>query len=374
MSVQIIGSSFKSPLAKELPVNGWEPAVFVTYEGSQVYSPIPYLAYAAAALVARALGLSWLETLYLLRFVGLLVAAAMITYAVAITPVLKWAFFCIAMLPTAVYQRSVISIDGVILGATLVVIALCLTAVIEPGRVLLRGFWITCCSLTKPPQVAFALLEAMHIPLLAWRTQWRSFLLVTVPGAALALVWAIIALLDISAWRAGLRSSFTSLGSVQNIEFLLGHPGTFASAVVITLNKESMQLWKQLIGVFGWLDTAMVPWSYSLISILLIVTFFEKIEMSPVIRMRLALLSLVTALVYCVGVFALFFISEMPSEGAQIFGLQGRYFIVVLPLMAMALSTILSWSIGRTAGLIAVISSFVSMAFISEALWRVHWQ
>jgi hypothetical protein len=66
---------FQAPLAKELPVNGSEPAIFVTYEGSQVYSPIPYLAYAAAALVARALGLSWLETLYLLRFVGLLVAA-----------------------------------------------------------------------------------------------------------------------------------------------------------------------------------------------------------------------------------------------------------------------------------------------------------
>jgi Predicted membrane protein (DUF2142) len=70
-----------------------------------------------------------------LRLTGLIVASAMIAYAIALTPFLKWAFVCVAMLPTAIYQRAVISIDGIVLGATLLVVALCLAAVLAPGDV-----------------------------------------------------------------------------------------------------------------------------------------------------------------------------------------------------------------------------------------------
>jgi uncharacterized membrane protein len=144
---EVFGAFF----VQERTTNETGPPLFLTYEGSQAYSPIPYVPYAAAAVVARVLGFSFLETLYLLRFVGLLVTSLMIAYAIAVTPFLKRTFLCIAMLPTALYQRSVISIDGVVLATTLIVIALCLAAVLNPGRLLLRSLWIILCSLTKPP-------------------------------------------------------------------------------------------------------------------------------------------------------------------------------------------------------------------------------
>ena len=103
---------FRTYFANDFRTGEGAPTLFVTYEGSQVYSPIAYTAYAAAALVAKTFELSFLWTLYLLRFTGLIVASAMVAYAIAVTPFLKWAFVCVAMLPTAIYQRAVISIDG----------------------------------------------------------------------------------------------------------------------------------------------------------------------------------------------------------------------------------------------------------------------
>jgi uncharacterized membrane protein len=345
--------------------------LFITYEGSQVYPPVPYIPYATAAFIARIFDLSFLWTLYLLRLTGLIVASAMIAYAIALTPFLKWAFVCVAMLPTALFQRAVISIDGIVLSATLLVVALCLAAVLAPGRLLFRCLWITFCSLTKPPQVAFALLEAMHISLVDWKTQWRSFLLMTIPGFALALAWSIGALLDIPPSQAGAGPSSAEFGLLRKLQFLLGHPGQFATAAVTTL--ASGEMWKQLIGVFGWLDTAMQDWTYPVLSALLLASFVDTSEFSRPVRIRIALVSFVTVVIYCVGVFAVFFMTETPTGADRIYGLQGRYFIVVVPVIAVTVSVLVNRSLGRGRSVVAIISSVASVVAMTEALWRVHW-
>jgi uncharacterized membrane protein len=362
---------FRAYFANDMAASEGTIPIFVTYEGSQVYSPVAYIPYATTAFVAQALDLSFLWTLYLLRVTGLIVSSAMIAYAIAITPFLKWTFVCVAMLPTAIYQRSAISIDGVVLAATLVVIGLCLAAVLAPGRLLLRGLWITLCSLTKPPQVAFALLEAMHIPLGGWRAQWRSFCLITVPGVVLALGWIVIALVDIPAWWAG--SAIGDLGALRKLQLLVMHPGQFAAAAITTLLDDSVRMWKQLIGLFGWLDTAMQNWAYPLISALLLASFIDNSEFSRPVRTRIALVALVTAIIFCVGVLVVFFVTETPLGSTRIHGLQGRYFIVIVPVAAVVISALLNRSLGRGRSWVAITSSVVSVAAMAEALWRVHW-
>src|SRR3546814_12698139 len=95
--------------------------------------------------------------MYLMRLAGLAAMTAVMAYAVAATPTLKWAFLFIAMLPTALYGRSVISADGGTLAYTMVVTALCLKAAVRPvdgGRVGERAVWMTLSILSKPPQLA----------------------------------------------------------------------------------------------------------------------------------------------------------------------------------------------------------------------------
>ena len=71
--------------------------------------------------------------LFLMRLFGLVAFTAAAAYAITVTPVLKWAFVLIALLPVAIYNRSVLSADGAALGSALVITALCLSAVWKVG-------------------------------------------------------------------------------------------------------------------------------------------------------------------------------------------------------------------------------------------------
>ena len=131
------------------------------YAGSEGYSPVAYLPQATAAVIARALDLDFLPTLYLMRFAGLAALTALVAFAIALAPQLGWALLAIAMLPAALYGRSVISADGSTLAAAMVVTALWLRALLapelhRPGR---QAFWLTLGALTKPTNLAFVLLE-----------------------------------------------------------------------------------------------------------------------------------------------------------------------------------------------------------------------
>jgi uncharacterized membrane protein len=347
----------------------------VPYEGSEGYTPLPYLPYAAAAFFANAVGLEFLGHLYLMRIAGLLAAALVTAYAIALTPRLKWMFFCAATLPTALYQRAVISVDGAVLATSLLVIALCLRSIERPAAgTRQRAFWMTVTSLSKPSQVAFVLLEAMRLPCREWKTQWPIALLVMAPGVILALTWTLLASPDVGAWRISEGSGLPAqeFDPLWKLQFLLQHPLLFLRAALTSLDY-SVELWRQAIGVFGWLDVRMRSWTYLLISLLLALTFFAKIDGDHPSRLRVAGVAGTTILAYYLLVCLLFFLAFTPSDADRIYGLQGRYFIVLIPLFALIASAMVNRGFGRIAELAASASAIISAAAMLEALWRVHW-
>jgi hypothetical protein len=368
---------FRGHFAQDrMPVTATEP-VFVSYEGSQLYSPVPYMHYALAAFAAKAFDLSFLSTLYLLRITGLFAAAAITAWAIAVTPALKWGFISIAMLPTAIYQRAVVNTDGIVLAASFLVIALCLKAVRTPASGLAgRTLWITLSSLTKPPQVAFALLEAMRIAGPAWRTEWRAFLAVSIPGLVVAVLWIVFGVLDGAGLRADLAGSgapSTSVGPLLKLQFVISHPIQFAGAAFATV-LHSPELWKQLIGVLGWLDVRLPVWAYVLLSVLLVLTFIDRLDLGRSARPRIAAVAILTALAYCGAVFAIFFVTDTSIGASRIYGVQGRYFIVVLPLLAIIVSALLDRRLGGWTRLAALGGALTSIVAMTDALWEAHWQ
>ena len=354
----------------------WEPAaIFVVYGGSEAYTPISYLPYAAAALLAKAVGLEFLGHLYLMRIVGLLVAALITAYAIALTPYLKWMFFCTAMLPTALYQRAVINVDGAMLATTLLVIALGLRSVVAPATgTWQRSFWMTVTSLTKPSQVAFVLLEAMRLPCKGWKTQWPIAFLVMAPGVILALAWTYVASPDVRAWRMSEADILPAqeFDPLWKLQFVVEHPLNFLRVALITLDY-SGELWRQAIGVFGSLDIKMRSWDYPFISGLLALTFFDKLDFEHGSRLRVGLVAGTTILAYYLLVCLLFFLTFTPSDADRIYGVQGRYFIVLIPLFALFTSAIVNRRSSPIGEMAALISAVISAAAMLEAVWRMHW-
>src|SRR5262249_35189062 len=293
-----------------------EPApTFVPYEGSEGYTPLPYLPYAAAAFVANAAGMEFLGQLYLMRVAGLFAAALITAYAIALTPRLKWMLFGTALLATALYQRAIISVDGAVLATTLLVIALCLRSIEKPAaRTRQRALWMTLTCLTKPSQVAFVLLETMRLPLRDWKTQWPAAAVVMLPGIFLGLGWTLAASPDAGAWRLSEGSGLPlrEFDPLWKLEFVLKHPLSFLAASLTSLDY-SAQLWRQAIGVFGWLDVEMRSWTYPLISLALALTFFERLGGDHASRRRVALAAAATILAYYLLVCLLFFLTFSPS-------------------------------------------------------------
>jgi uncharacterized membrane protein len=370
------GDIFRRYFDQDRTVTAHETApVFVVYEGSEGYSPIAYMPYVAAALIGKAGRLNFLGLLYLMRTAGLLAATLIAAYAIAITPWLKWMFFCTAMLPTALYERAVISVDGAVLSSTLLVTALCLRCIGDPNAGMWqRAIWMTVCSLTKPPQLAFILLEAMHSSCKDWRIQWRTVMLIALPGLILSFLWVIAVSADVGAWRVSEGSGLPpeEFDPAWKFVFLLQHPYRFISAAVTSLDY-APELWRQMIGVFGWLDVPMRSLAYPVISVLLAMTLFARLGFDTATRIRIAIVSASVIMTYCLAVFAIFFVTMTPSSAERIYGLQGRYFIVILPPLALIVSAIFNRGLGYTGALAAVTSSLVSAAVMLEALWRVHW-
>ena len=139
--------------------------VFMPFAGTEGYHPVAYIPYIVAGAIGRALGLEFPDLLLLMRLFGLVAFAAAVAYAIAVTPVLKWAFVLIALLPVAIYNRSVLSADGAALCSAFVITALCLSAVYKSAAapVWQRSLWMTLCALSKQPQIVFVLLSSWSI-------------------------------------------------------------------------------------------------------------------------------------------------------------------------------------------------------------------
>jgi uncharacterized membrane protein len=178
-----------------------QAAIFAPFAGTEGYSPIAYIPYIAAAAIGRLLGLDFSNLLLLMRLFGLAAFTAAVAYAIAVSPVLKWAFVLIAMLPVSLYNRSVLSADGAALCSALVITALCLsgTRKVAAGRVWERSLWMTLCALSKQPQIAFVLLELMVSRPKELPRRWSSIAIVVLPCLILSPVWVVAVSADVAA-------------------------------------------------------------------------------------------------------------------------------------------------------------------------------
>jgi hypothetical protein len=349
--------------------------VFFLYDGSEGYSPVPYLPYALMAMIARAADLDFLTAIYLMRTAGLALWTAVIAYAITTVPVLKWAFLMIAMLPSALYGRAVISADGAVLASTLVAIALSAKCAFGGGGTWARSFWTAACALTKPPQIAFVLLETAVGPFRSLPRRWRGVLIVAGPAIILAPLWVIVSSADSASWRYAMEGSIPreQFDPIWKVQFLIQNPLHFPRVMLATLADLNEWSWKQLIGVLGWLDTPLVAWVYPATSAMLAASFFEPLRADREVRFRVIVASVMTALAYIVLTLLILFIAITTTAQKTIEGVQGRYFVVVLPLIALVTAATLTRGLPRFAAGAAIAGALVSGCAVLEAVLRVDW-
>ncbi len=358
------------------PVTGGPSTAFVPYAGSEGYSPVAYLPHTAAALVARALDLSFLPTLYLMRFAGLAALTGVIACAIAIVPNLSWTFLAIAMLPAAFYGRSVISADGSALAAAMMATALWLRGVIVPQFTmpLRQSLWMMLGALTKAPNLAFVLLE---LRLLGQGWRWQQLALATLPAIAAAAIWTFGSGADTAAWRmveiTGLKPD--AFDPSAKLAHLIDDPLRFPAAVLGAWREYGVgELWRQMIGVLGLFDTVLHVSIYPAISVLLAGTFFTALPFPAADRYRAPIAAAITALAYIFIVYLISYLVFTPRGLNTVWGVQGRYFVPILPLVAIMVAAVVNRGPSeRMSAAMAVILAVLSGCASVEAILRVDW-
>jgi uncharacterized membrane protein len=349
--------------------------IFVPYEGSEGYSAVAYIPHALAAAVAHAAGLGFLETFYLMRAMGLLTMTAVLAYAIALSPTLNWAFVAVSMLPSALYGRAVINADAAALAFSLVAIALFLrtAAPNQNSRPLARACSMLLCALAKPPNLAFSVLEAFSHR--RWQRGALMWIAVTAPALIAAGAWTFLSSADAGTWRL---VELTGTPSEQfspswKLKYLLLHPGVFLDALLGWFAEtDPGEFGRQVLGVLGLFDTVLRPWIYNTLALLLAATFVSPLGLAH--RGRCAAGALVCASSYTFAILLILYLVWTPINANMIWGVQGRYFVPALPLVAIAVAAALNRGLPNTArAAIVIVLSLLSVAGSLDAILRTDW-
>ena len=143
------------------------------------------------------------------------------------------------------------------------------------------------CVLSKPPQIAFTLFSIIRRPFRELPRDWRSLALIVLPGCVIAFAWFALTGADVAAWRmADDNHGIEQFGVVWKLGFMMAHPLHFPKAA-LTNFRDTVELWRQLIGVLDWLDSPLQPWVYPVLSAMLLVSFIEPTDADPPLRRRI---------------------------------------------------------------------------------------
>ncbi|MGH8513171.1 MAG: DUF2142 domain-containing protein, partial [Gammaproteobacteria bacterium] len=348
---------------------------FMPFAGTEGYSPVAYAPYILAAAFGDLLGLDFPNMLLLMRIFGLITFTAVAAYAIKLTPTLKWAFVLIAMLPVSIYNRSVLSADGAALACALMITALCFSAVQRGGRLWERSLWMTLCTLSKQPQIVFVLLEAM-VDRTKLRRRWSHAAVVVLPCLVLSPLWVFAVSADIAAWRLQEEGYHPAeqFDPLWKLWYMWEQPLHFPLAAWTAFSGWGDQLWVELIGILGWQDIPLPPWTYLALTALLVVVPLQRLPMAGTTRARVAVTTGLTVLAYVVLVYLIFYLTYTPIDIDHVRGVQGRYFLVALPVAAIFIAAVVNRELPEgapaaiaTAG--ATIAGAASVGVLLQAYW-----
>jgi uncharacterized membrane protein len=354
-----------------------EPTAFMPFAGTEGYNPVAYIPYIIAEGIGRLLRLKFPDRLLLIRLFGLVTFTAVAAYAIAVTPALKWAFVLIALLPVSLYNRSVLSADGAALGSALMITALCLrSAQNGDGRLWERSLWMTLCALSKQPQIVFILLELMVSPLKELPRRWRSIAIVALPCLVLSPLWVVAVSGEMGAWRLQLEEQHPPehFDPLWKLLYMWDHPWHFPLATWTALSGWGDRLWLELIGILGWQDILLRPWIYVVLTVCLALAALQKLQVDGATRARVVVMTGLTVLSYVTLVYLIFYLTYTPLDVDHVRGVQGRYFVVILPVAAIFISSMINRDVpyGMSA-VVATAGSMISGFATIEALVRAHW-
>ncbi len=316
----------------------------------------PYVFQALGISLGRAMDFSPLNLMYAGRLSNLILSLTLLFLAIRITPVLKWLFFLLGLMPMMVNQMASLSYDGITYGMTFLFLAMVFRLAFEAERSIRNRdlVWLFVVALVlglcKPPYM-MVVLTFLIIPVKRIGSWWK-------PGAVMA---GLLIVTGLASQHMRLRTFFVAeesavtaeadkpvaaadtirdlspnpvnrLNPTLQLDFMKKNPGQYPAIVGNTLVLAWDIYTSCFVGLLGWVDTPLPEWlTFGYLFLLLFTALFiaeRAIRIRPLVKAWLMLLFLLGFLLVMT---AMYIYANVPGSKI-IHAVQGRYFIPLAPL------------------------------------------
>jgi uncharacterized membrane protein len=304
----------KLRIAAALPYDG-TPGGTVRF--ASWYTPLPYV---AQSLVA-ALPLRPMIVFYGGRVANLVVAVILIALAIRAAPDYGGIFAAVALLPMSLYELASLSADAATMALAWLFTALLLVPPRRAWVVVLAGFALALC---KPAYFLIALLA------LCTRFRWRQR--IAIIGATAAGTFLSVAAANRGAYnpRAGMP-----VDAAAQIRCVTADPIQFVSVAMHDVMTNGRFYVEEMIGRLGANEVKLSPFVIAVEIILLIAV---ALTAGAALRGRVRVAAVVIAALTFCGILLSQYLIWSIVCGDAIEGVQGRYFLEILPLLLAAIS------------------------------------
>jgi uncharacterized membrane protein len=351
--------------------------VFAAFSNTAIHTPLTYLPQAAAIGLVRLFSPCVLAWFYAGRLFNLFAATAVTFLAVRMTPVGKWSFTALALTPMALFEAASLSADALTNAFAFLLVAQVLAYAFSPverlGAVAKLRLALSGAASGLAKQAYFLLpLCYVLIPVRVMggrRRWWVGF------GIFLGATF-----LAVCGWALVVRSIYSpsdpreKMDPAAQILDMRTHPLEF----VYTVGRTAA-LWRmfaeEYVGWLGTLDVRLPVWLHCAEYAFLIVVFLADYDPRKALTVSQALLAAAVALVVAFTLLVIIHITWDRPGNPQV-GLQGRYFIPIGPLAAVAITRlgrlIPALIIHRISLIVPVAAAVLVPVFLCASFERVY--
>jgi hypothetical protein len=327
-------------LAAAPSIRGIGRAPRAAFTNTAVYGPIFYLPQALAIRLAEAAHLGVIDSLRLARLASGLSACLLAFAALNLCRRGRALMYAVLLLPMALFEFASLAQDGLLIAGAAWMIALASALDVERrparlGELLFFLLLLAAGAMGRPPWLFFGLL----LPLL-----WCGEGAVLRGGAFAGRLLAVgVTLGVVGLWFALTRAPALSMHLMEGdsfagqLAYLLAHPLEIARVPARTLIWNAGFCLKTFIGMLGWLDTEMPATYYPMAGLWLFAALLADMGTGRPLSRLARCLGAAAAISNAAAILGLLYLSFTPVAQPVIYGVQGRYFLAVAPLLAWLL-------------------------------------
>jgi len=305
-------------------------------------NPVGYLPQALGIEVARVTGLSPLAAFYLARASNLLVAVLLVFLALRIAPFGKVMFLIPALLPVTVAEMASVSPDALAISGAMFFTALTLAlserTVVRTGQMALVAATAGVLLAIKPGYFALAALIFLIPPRsLPSRRTWALWM-----SGIVALVLFIAVLMAVTPPTAPadlasqLGPSVPGADALSQLRWSAAHPLGFVDAMFNTIGTSASDIAFTMTSMLSWY-TIRVSQVAGLLLLGLVLVLIPGLESEPGVGLRRRAILLGTWVASVSMICLALYMAQTPVGHTFVYGIQGRYFTPMLPLLLLGL-------------------------------------